>query len=124
MGLDLRQVNRRAIAKIQGFHRDPKRAGHFAPAFAKPSGCQDQDRIASSQHIRDRRLPSTMAIGDIDCRLPGRAGQMFQIGNQTMGQLNQSALIDIWAGLMHRAQNTLGHDRRARDGEIGAALGQ
>ena len=124
MGLDLRQVNRRAIAKIQGFHRDPKRAGHFAPAFAKPSGCQDQDRIASGQHIRDSGLPSAMAIGDIDCRVTRRASDMFEIRNQTMGQLYQFPLINIWAGLMHRAQNALGHDRRARDGKIGTALRQ
>ena len=41
-----------------------------------------------------------------------------------MRQLNQSPLIDIWAGLMHGLQNAFRHDRRARDGEIGAALGQ
>ena len=124
MGLDLGQINRRLVAKIKCLHRNPKRAGHFAPAFAKPSGCQHQDRIARCQNVRYSRFPSAVAIGNIDCRLTGRANHMFQIRNQTMGQLNQSPLIDIWAGLMHRLQHALGHDRRARNGKIGTALRQ
>ena len=124
MRLDLRQIDRGLIAKIKCLYCHPEGAGHFAPPDAEPTGCQHQNRIALCQHVRDSRFPSAMAIGDIDCRLPGRTSHMFQIGNQTVRQLNQSPLIDIRARLMHGLQYPFGHDRRTRDSEIRTALRQ
>ena len=116
------RVQRRMQAEINHVHLDPKRLRHLAPANTKAPCCNAEHPLAGRNNIAQSRLPGAMTIGDIHRDLTLGACHPAQIRNQPMGQLNQSPLINIGGGPMHRLQNPIWHNGRAGERQIRPAL--
>jgi len=78
--------------------------------------------VAAVQSVAERRFPSAMTVADIDRRLASGARHALEIGDDTSGQIDQFAFIDIGSRPVHGLQNPVRHDRRAGDRKGLAAL--
>jgi hypothetical protein len=75
-----RGIDRMAPAAAQDLGLDPQHRRHLAPGGGESATFQHQDAIAPREHVDQRRLPGTVAIGGVDVDLPRGAEHPAEIG--------------------------------------------
>ena len=118
------RIHIRRLAEIQNVAAEAHCLRHAGPAMRKPSGGKHQNAVAAAVGVGQRRLPRAMAIGDIDCDIALGSSDPLQIRDDSRHHVHKLALVDIGSGTMHAAQHAVGHDRRAGNGQMAAAMGK
>ena len=120
-GLDPGGIDRGPAAEVDPVDDDAQRLDRRGPPLAEAPGDERERPVARAEEIGVRRLPRRVAVADVDRDVLAGPCHRLQVGHERRHHLHEFARIDVRRRTMHRLKDPVGHDRGARDREIGPA---
>ena len=125
-GLDAGHIGAAAPIGLDEFGADGQAFGQFTPQMGEPASLAHQHPVAGAEGIGQGGLPGAGARGRVDHHRGGGLEDEFHLLEQLRGEFAEIGAAMVHGGIVHGAQDAVGHRRGAGDLQVmpaGDALG-